>query len=101
MQKVVNVTESRHWLVKDTSEPAVNSSRPAADSRPRPGGPVKPSDVNPSAPGHQAQNREQDDRADDGGDPGAEVEEAVQALDVEQHLGQEATEQRTHDTDDG
>jgi predicted MPP superfamily phosphohydrolase len=45
--------------------------------------------------------QEQDDRADDRGQPGADVEELVQRVGVEDRAGDEAAEERAHDADDG
>jgi hypothetical protein len=51
--------------------------------------------------GHEAHEQEEDDRTDDGGDPGAEVEEGVEGLHVEEDLGEESAKQGADDADDG
>src|SRR5947199_5870000 len=48
---------------------------------------------------HQVHGAEQHDRSGQRGDPGGEVEEALQAVDVEELGGQPAAEQRAGDAD--
>jgi predicted MPP superfamily phosphohydrolase len=50
---------------------------------------------------HHPVDHEQDDRADDRGQPGADVEELVQRVGVEERAGEEAAEDRADDADDG
>ena len=52
-----------------------------------------------AAPGEQVADEQQDGRADDGGEPGGQVEEPVQGVHVEQLRGQPAPEQRADDAD--
>src|SRR5829696_9101052 len=54
----------------------------------------------PAPPGHQAVDHQQDDGPDDGGQPGADVEELVDGVVAEQHLGQEPAEDGADDPDD-
>src|SRR6266516_2172295 len=50
---------------------------------------------------HGADGEQDDNRADDGGHPGAEVEEGVEGADVEHGLGDPAAKQRADDPGDG
>src|ERR1700733_15257424 len=84
-------------------------ARPGGGALPRtvlapgvPPGPTGP--AGPAGPagllGEQVIGGQQDGRADDGGKPGRDVEEALQAVDVEQLGGQPAAQQRPDDPDD-
>src|SRR5580704_8995538 len=58
-----------------------------------------PAQAAPAAAAHQVHGAEQDGGAGQGGDPGGEVEEALEAVDVEELCGEPPAEQRPGDAD--